>query len=293
VGKTSLRRSVARALGRPFARVSLGGVRDEAEVRGHRRTYVGAQPGASCRRCARRRGRPGAAARRGRQDGERLAGDPSAALLEVLDPEQQHAFSDHFLELEYDLSRVLFITTANALGQVPEPLRDRMEVVRVAGYLEPEKLAIAERHLWPRQLRRAGLAPDAAVWEPGALAAVVRGWTREAGVRELERRVGQVARKLARRALEAGDGPAAGGAGAKRRRRGAPAAVAGATVVRAEELPALLGSAPFEHDDAVLEDKVGVANGLAYTAAGGELLEVEVSVVPAGGACSSPARSAT
>jgi ATP-dependent Lon protease len=222
-------------------------------------------------------------------------GDPSAALLEVLDPEQQHAFSDHFLELEYDLSRVLFITTANALGQVPEPLRDRMEVVRIAGYLEPEKLAIAERHLWPRQLRRAGLAPDAAAWEPGALAAVVRGWTREAGVRELERRVGQVARKLARRALEAGDGPGTAGANGgatgaadvagKRRRRGAPAAVAApaATVVRTEELPALLGPAPFEHDDAVLEDKVGVANGLAYTAAGGELLEVEVSVVPGRG----------
>ena len=284
VGKTSLARSVARALGRPFARVSLGGVRDEAEVRGHRRTYVGAQPGRVLQ-AMRKAGVADPVLLLDEVDkmGSDWRGDPSAALLEVLDPEQQHAFSDHFLELDYDLSRVLFITTANALGQVPEPLRDRMEVVRVAGYLEPEKLAIAERHLWPRQLRRAGLAPDAAVWEPGALAAVVRGWTREAGVRELERRVGQVARKLARRALEAGDGPPAGGAGAKRRRRGAPAAVAGATVVRAEELPALLGSAPFEHDDAVLEDKVGVANGLAYTAAGGELLEVEVSVVPGRG----------
>jgi ATP-dependent Lon protease len=225
VGKTSLARSVARALGRPFARVSLGGVRDEAEVRGHRRTYVGAQPGRVLQ-AMRKAGVADPVLLLDEVDkmGSDWRGDPSAALLEVLDPEQQHAFSDHFLELEYDLSRVLFITTANALGQVPEPLRDRMEVVRVAGYLEPEKLAIAERHLWPRQLRRAGLAPDAAVWEPGALAAVVRGWTREAGVRELERRVGQVARKLARRALEAGDGPRpaaparSGGAAARRLR---------------------------------------------------------------------------
>jgi ATP-dependent Lon protease len=275
VGKTSLARSVARALGRPFARLSLGGVRDEAEIRGHRRTYVGAQPG-RVMQAIRKAGVADPVLLLDEVDkmGSDWRGDPSAALLEVLDPEQHHAFADHFLELEYDLSRVLFITTANALAQVPEPLRDRMEVVRVSGYLEPEKLAIAERHLVPKQLRRAGLDPATVQWEPGALSAVVRGWTREAGVRELERRVGQVARKLARQLVERGAGRGRG--------RRSTAAVP-PTLVRVDDLPALLGPAPFDYDDAVLEDKIGVANGLAYTAAGGELLEVEVSVVPGRG----------
>ena len=318
VGKTSLARSVARALGRPFVRLSLGGVRDEAEVRGHRRTYVGAQPG-RVMQAIRKAGVADPVLLLDEVDkmGSDWRGDPSAALLEVLDPEQHHAFVDHFLELEYDLSRVLFITTANALAGVPEPLRDRMEVVRVSGYLEPEKLAIAEWHLVPKQLRRAGIDPAGVAWEPGALAAVVRGWTREAGVRELERRVGQVARKLARRAVEgepvpaapgvvpsASEGPTGLGDGAgravsgpvagrvgpsvaalprddsRRRRRAAKPAP---TLVRTDDLPALLGPAPFDADDHTLDDKVGVANGLAYTAAGGELLEVEVSVVPGRG----------
>ncbi len=300
VGKTSLARSVARALGRPFARVSLGGVRDEAEVRGHRRTYVGAQPGRVLQ-AVRKAGVADPVVLLDEVDkmGSDWRGDPSAALLEVLDPEQQHAFTDHFLEVEYDLSRVLFITTANALAQIPEPLRDRMEVVRIAGYLEPEKLAIAERHLAPRQLRRAGLDPAGVRWAEGTFAAIARGWTREAGVRELERRIAQVARKLARRAL--GDGAADGAADASadgaaapeparpasRRRTKAAANAAPpptmVTTVAPADLPALLGPAPYDADESTLDDKVGVANGLAYTAAGGELLEVEVGVVPGRG----------
>ena len=288
VGKTSLARSVARALGRPFARVSLGGVRDEAEIRGHRRTYVGAMPGRVLQ-AIRKAGVADPVLLLDEIDkmGSDWRGDPSSALLEVLDPEQQHAFADHFLEVEYDLSRVLFITTANALGQIPEPLRDRMEVVRIAGYLDLEKLAIAERHLAPRQLRRAGLDPQSVRWDDGVFAAIARGWTREAGVRELERRIGQVARKLARQAL--GDpttGPArpdGGRTSDRRRARTKPAPVAPLTAITIADVPALLGPAPHDADETTLDDKVGVANGLAYTAAGGEILEVEVSVVPGRG----------
>ena len=286
VGKTSLARSVARALGRPFVRVSLGGVRDEAEIRGHRRTYVGAMPGRILQ-AIRKAGVSDPVMLLDEIDkmGSDWRGDPSAALLEVLDPEQQHAFADHFLEVEYDLSRVLFITTANGLAQIPEPLRDRMEIVRIAGYLEPEKLAIAERHLAPRQVARAGLDPARVRWEAGAFATIARGWTREAGVRELERRIGQVARKLARQALDAPSEPAAAvpvGEAAPRRKRARPVPLPVATVATAD-LPALLGPAPYDADETTLDDKVGVANGLAYTAAGGEILEVEVSVVPGRG----------
>ena len=279
VGKTSLARSVARALGRPFARVSLGGVRDEAEIRGHRRTYVGAMPGRILQ-AIRKAGVSDPVLLLDEIDkmGSDWRGDPSSALLEVLDPEQQHAFADHFLEVEYDLSRVLFITTANGLAQIPEPLRDRMEIVRIAGYLEPEKLAIAERHLAPRQVARAGLDAARVRWEPGVFAAIARGWTREAGVRELERRIGQVARKLARRALDEDNGQP----NVRRRARARPAALP-ATTVTIAELPALLGPAPYDADETTLDDKVGVANGLAYTAVGGEILEVEVSVVPGRG----------
>ena len=312
VGKTSLARSIARALGRPFTRVSLGGVRDEAEIRGHRRTYVGAMPGRVLQ-AVRKAGVADPVLLLDEVDkmGSDWRGDPSAALLEVLDPEQQHAFADHFLEVEYDLSRVLFVTTANALGQIPEPLRDRMEIVRIPGYLEPEKLAIAERHLAPRQLRRAGIDAARVRWEAGVFAAIARGWTREAGVRELERRIGQVARKLARRALEGvvpedgsavvpnpsttlgvNSGPAVGPVGPSvaalprddsRRRAQSRRIPAPLTTVAAADLPALLGPAPYDTDETTLDDKVGVANGLAYTSAGGEILEVEVGVVPGRG----------
>jgi ATP-dependent Lon protease len=263
VGKTSLGRSIARALGRRFVRVSLGGVRDEAEIRGHRRTYVGAMPGRIVQ--AMRRAEvvdPVLLLDEIDKTGSDWRGDPAAALLEVLDPEQHHAFSDHFLEVDYDLSRVLFVTTANSLAGIPEPLRDRMELIRIPGYLEPEKLAIARRFLVPRALRECGLDPDGVTWDDEALLAIVRGWTREAGVRDLERRVTRVARKLARGVAE-------------RNER--------SLHVRAEDLSELLGPPPHDADELTSDDKVGVANGLAYTPTGGEVLEVEVSVVPGRG----------
>ncbi|HEX2780627.1 MAG TPA: endopeptidase La [Gemmatimonadaceae bacterium] len=267
VGKTSLGRSIARALGRQFARMSLGGVRDEAEIRGHRRTYIGAMPGRVIQ-AMRRAGVVNPVLLLDEIDklGNDYRGDPSAALLEVLDPEQNRAFSDHFLEVDYDLSQVLFVTTANSLSGIPEPLRDRMEIIRLPGYLDQEKLAIAKRFLLPRQLERNGLDPRRVSVTDDALRAVMRGYTREAGVRELERRIARLARKLARQEAERAHHDAA-----------APLDVG------VEDLRALLGPAPFDDGDTSLDDKVGVACGLAYTTAGGETLEIEVTVLPGRG----------
>ncbi|MEJ7809059.1 MAG: endopeptidase La, partial [Gemmatimonadaceae bacterium] len=261
VGKTSLGRSVARALGRSFVRMSLGGVRDEAEIRGHRRTYIGSMPGRVLQ-AMRRAGVVNPVILLDEVDkmGQDWRGDPASALLEVLDPEQNCAFNDHYLELDYDLSQVLFVTTANSLAHIPEPLRDRMEIIRLPGYLDFEKFAIARQYLVPKQLRLHGLDPAEVTIEADVLPAVVRGYTREAGVRELERRLARVARKLARR------------------RTGDPRAPAHATV-RLADIEGLLGVAPFDDDDLMSEDKVGVACGLAYTQAGGELLDIEVSTV--------------
>jgi ATP-dependent Lon protease len=265
VGKTSLARSIARALGRRFVRLALGGVRDEAEIRGHRRTYVGALPGRILQ--AMRRAEvvnPVMLLDEVDKLGSDWRGDPSAALLEVLDPEQHGAFTDHYLEVEYDLSQVLFITTANALPGIPEALRDRLEIVRLPGYLEPEKLAIAERYLLPRQLEAHGLADGDVRVDRAVLTTMLRGWTREAGVRDLERRIARLVRKIARAVTERGD-------------TALPVAVPEA------DLAEWLGVAPFDLDSASTEDRVGVANGLAYTSVGGEVLEVEVSVVPGRG----------
>ncbi len=266
VGKTSLGRSIANALGRQFVRMALGGVRDEAEIRGHRRTYIGALPGRIVQ-AMRRAGTINPVILLDEVDklGSDHRGDPAAALLEVLDPEQHHAFNDHFLEVDYDLSQVLFITTANTLNSIPEALRDRMEIIRLPGYLEPEKLAIARRFLLPRQLSAHGVKPERVTLEPDVLAAVIRGYTREAGVRELDRRIARLARKLARG--DSANGP----------EENSP------ILVRREDLHALLGTAPHEQEDPALRDQVGVASGLAYTSIGGELLEIEVSVVPGRG----------
>ena len=263
VGKTSLGRSIARALGRKFVRMSLGGVRDEAEIRGHRRTYIGSMPGRVIQ--AMRRAEvvnPVMLLDEIDKMGHDHRGDPASALLEVLDPEQHHAFTDHYLEVDYDLSQVLFVTTANYLPQIPEPLRDRLEIIRLSGYLDQEKMAIARQFLIPRQLRAHGITPESVTWEPDVLQAVIHGYTREAGVRDLERRLARVARKLARRTVER--------------------AVAQESV-QTSDLKDLLGIAPFDPSDLVLEDRVGVANGLAYTSAGGEVLEIEVSTVPGRG----------
>jgi len=261
VGKTSLGRSIARALGRKFVRMALGGVRDEAEIRGHRRTYIGSMPGRIIQ--AMRRAEvvnPVILLDEVDKLGQDFRGDPAAALLEVLDPEQNTTFNDNYLEVDYDLSQVLFITTANSLAGIPEPLRDRMEILRIAGYLDHEKLAIARQYLLPRQIEANGLSKQEVALEPDVLTAIMRGYTREAGVRELERRIARVTRKLARKRAEvASDGQT--------------------QTVRVEDLKELLGTAPFDPDDTSLDDKVGVASGLAYTSAGGEVLEIEVSVV--------------
>ncbi|NUQ19881.1 MAG: endopeptidase La [Gemmatimonadaceae bacterium] len=266
VGKTSLGRSIARALGRSFARMSLGGVRDEAEIRGHRRTYIGAMPGRVLQ-AMRRAGVVNPVLLLDEIDklGHDYRGDPAAALLEVLDPEQNRAFSDHYLEVDYDLSQVLFVTTANSLAGIPEPLRDRMEIIRLPGYLDQEKLAIARRFLLPRQLERNGLDPRRVRIGDDVLQGILRGYTREAGVRELERRIARLARKLARQEAER-----------------APHDAAAPLEVNVADLHALLGAAPHD-DDTSLDDKVGVACGLAYTTAGGETLEIEVTVLPGRG----------
>ncbi|HEX2721729.1 MAG TPA: endopeptidase La, partial [Gemmatimonadaceae bacterium] len=261
VGKTSLGRSIARALGRKFIRMALGGVRDEAEIRGHRRTYIGSMPGRIIQ--AMRRAEvvnPVILLDEVDKLGQDYRGDPASALLEVLDPEQNTTFNDNYLEVDYNLSQVLFITTANSLSGIPEPLRDRMEIIRLPGYLDHEKLAIARQYLLPRQLVANGLDPAAVTMDPDVLSTIMRGYTREAGVREMERRLARLARKLARRQAEQIVGTAK-------------------QHVSASDLQELLGTPPFDPDDTSLEDKIGVASGLAYTSVGGEVLEIEVSVV--------------
>jgi len=269
VGKTSLGRSIARALGRKFVRMSLGGVRDEAEIRGHRRTYIGALPGRVIQ--AMRRAEvvnPVLLLDEIDKLGQDYRGDPSAALLEVLDPEQNVAFNDHYLEVDYDLSQVMFITTANSLAGIPDALRDRMEIIRLAGYVDQEKLAIARRHLLPRQLAAHGLDADDVRVSDEVLTAILNGYTREAGVRELDRQLARLARKLARRAAEAST---------KGNDTAAPHRV---TV---DELRELLGRAPYDTDRDESTDTVGVARGLAYTSAGGDTLDIEVSILPGRG----------
>jgi ATP-dependent Lon protease len=265
VGKTSLGRSIARALGRKFVRMSLGGVRDEAEIRGHRRTYVGAMPGRIIQAMRRAESvNPVILLDEIDKLGQDYRGDPAAALLEVLDPEQNRAFNDHYLEVDYDLSQVLFITTANYLPQIPLALRDRMEVITLSGYLDQEKHAIARQFLIPKQLRANGLDGSAVTWEPDVIGSIVRSYTREAGVRELERQIARVSRKLARRVAD----PAAGTTKAN-----------ADLTVRASDLTQLLGTAKYDPEALSLDAKVGVASGLAYTSMGGEVLEIEVSAI--------------
>jgi len=277
VGKTSLGRGIARALGRRFIRMSLGGVRDEAEIRGHRRTYVGSLPGRILQ--AMRRAEvvnPVILLDEIDKLGADYRGDPAAALLEVLDPEQNCAFSDHYLEVDYDLSRVLFVTTANALDAIPAPLRDRLEVIRIPGYLESEKLAIARRFLLPRQVAANGLQRRDLEIDDEGLLALIREYTREAGVRELERTIARICRRAA--TLKAGGAePVLAALRSPRARR-----TLGLRLTR-EVLGDLLGVAPFAEQAYERQSRVGIATGLAWTAAGGEVLTVEVGVLPGRG----------
>jgi ATP-dependent Lon protease len=268
VGKTSLGRSIARALGRKFVRISLGGVRDEAEIRGHRRTYVGALPGRILQ------GLKTAGTRNPvfmldelDKLGSDYRGDPSAALLEVLDPEQNHAFRDHYLGVPFDLSKVLFIATANLSDTIPAPLRDRMETLRLSGYSEEEKLVIAERFLLPKQIREAGLTEKDVVLGRAGVRKVISEYTREAGLRELERQIAQVARKVARRIVEDGGN---GGARNKSKRSSA---------ISMEDLGKFLGPPRYIPDERQRADEIGIANGLAWTQAGGEVLHVEAQLM--------------
>ncbi len=258
VGKTSLGKSIARALGREFVRMSLGGIRDEAEIRGHRRTYVGALPGRILQGL-KKAGTANPVFMLDEVDklGSDFRGDPSSALLEVLDPEQNHAFNDHYLELDYDLSKVLFIATANYLEMIPPPLRDRMEVIEITGYTQDEKLAIARQYLVPRQTERNGLKPEQFSITDEALNLIIDGYTRESGVRQLERTVGSVARGIAKKVavdeLET-------------------------ATVEAGHIEELLGARKFFSDVAERTEVPGVATGLAWTPVGGDILFIEASI---------------
>ncbi|MBP7147568.1 MAG: endopeptidase La [Acidobacteria bacterium] len=264
VGKTSLARSIARATGRKFVRVSLGGVRDEAEIRGHRRTYIGALPGRVIQ-MMRKAGTKNPVFLLDELDkmSTDFRGDPSAALLEVLDPEQNHAFQDHYLEVDYDLSEVFFIATANVLHTVPPALQDRLETIHLPGYTLAEKLAIGERFLVPKQVVANGFKPRQVRFPRASLQDVVERYTREAGVRQLEREISRACRKLARQLVDR--------------------EWSGHVEVDPEKLAALLGVPRFRVAGNRRENEVGVATGLAWTAVGGELIVPEVSVVPGRG----------
>ncbi|MGX5477230.1 endopeptidase La [Bacillus thuringiensis] len=263
VGKTSLARSIATSLNRNFVRVSLGGVRDESEIRGHRRTYVGAMPGRIIQGMKKAKTvNPVFLLDEIDKMSNDFRGDPSAALLEVLDPEQNHNFSDHYIEESYDLSKVMFVATANTLSSIPGPLLDRMEIISIAGYTELEKVHIAREHLLPKQLKEHGLRKGNLQVRDEALLEIIRYYTREAGVRTLERQIAKVCRKVAKIIVTA-----------ERKR----------IVVTEKKIVDLLGKHIFRYGQAEKTDQVGMATGLAYTAAGGDTLAIEVSVAPGKG----------
>lgn len=262
VGKTSLGQSIARALGRKFERLSLGGMHDEAELRGHRRTYIGAMAGRIIQGI-RRAGVNNPVLMLDEVDklGRDFRGDPAAALLEVLDPEQNKTFRDNYLDLPFDISKVFFVMTANTLDTIPQPLLDRMEVVRLAGYSEEEKLEIARRYQVPKQLKEAGLSTDVCVLSDEALRLVISRYTREAGVRQLERAIGRVMRKVALKVAEGTPGP---------------------VEIQKEELTDLLGPERFSPEQARKDVPAGVATGLAWTEAGGDVLYIEAALLKDG-----------
>ncbi|MGE6259587.1 endopeptidase La [Heyndrickxia sporothermodurans] len=263
VGKTSLAKSIAESLGRKFVRISLGGVRDESEIRGHRRTYVGAMPGRIIQGM-KKAGTVNPVFLLDEIDkmSNDFRGDPSSAMLEVLDPEQNHNFSDHYIEETYDLSKVMFITTANDLSSIPGPLRDRMEIISIPGYTELEKIHIAKDHLLQKEMKEHGLSKGQLQVRDEAFQKIVRYYTREAGVRSLEREIASICRKTAKMIVSA----------VKKR-----------IIVTERTLEEFLGKKRYRYGQAELEDQIGVATGLAYTTVGGDTLQIEVSLAPGKG----------
>jgi ATP-dependent Lon protease len=258
-GKTSLGRSIAEALGRKFVRVSLGGVRDEAEIRGHRRTYIGALPGRVIQTMKKAgSGNPLFMLDEIDKLGSDFRGDPSSALLEVLDPEQNNSFSDHYLEIAFDLSKVMFVTTANTLATIPDALLDRLEVIEFPGYIEEEKMAISDRYLIPRQMDENGMTESGLRLADTALQRIIREYTYEAGVRNLEREIGRVIRKAARLKAEKKEFP---------------------TIITPNVVEKFLGPPQFLRTEAERRDEVGVATSLAWTENGGEIMNIEVAVL--------------
>jgi ATP-dependent Lon protease len=265
VGKTSLAKSIARAMGREFVRLSLGGVRDEAEIRGHRRTYVGALPGKIIQSLKRVKfNNPVFCLDEVDKMSTDFRGDPSAALLEVLDPEQNNAYSDHYLDMDYDLSKIFFITTANALHTIPLPLQDRMEIIRIPGYLETEKTQIGRRFLLSKNITQHGLKEENLSLSDNAMLEIIRRYTREAGVRNLEREIASVCRKVARKLVEGKDPDKA-------------------FAVTVQNLQSYLGIPKHRHGEMEPVPRVGLCTGMAYTEMGGEILMVEVAIMPGSG----------
>ena len=265
VGKTSLAKSVALATGRDYLRLSLGGVRDEAEIRGHRRTYIGALPGKIIQSLKRvKYNNPLLCLDEVDKMTSDYRGDPAAALLEVLDPEQNNAFMDHYLDLDYDLSKVFFITTANSLEDIPAPLLDRMEIIELHSYLETEKYHIAKNFLIPRQIKENGLKDSNIKFTDNAIISIIRDYTGEAGVRNLERRIAKICRKVAVKLLESKH-------------------LDKRIIITCQTLPTYLGQQIYRHDKPETTSTVGVCNGLAWTSSGGELLLVETSIMPGTG----------
>ena len=260
VGKTSLGQSIARSLGREFARMSLGGIHDESEIRGHRRTYIGALPGRIIQ-TLRRAGANDPVMMLDEVDkvGSDWRGDPSSALLEVLDPEQNYNFRDNYLDLPFDLSRVMFIATANSLEPIPPALRDRMEILELSGYTEEQKVHIARRYLLSKQIKANGLKEDEISIDDAAIRRIVNEYTREAGVRNLEREIATVCRKIAMRIAEGQGGP---------------------FQITSDQMPELLGRPRFMEEVAERIDRPGVVTGLAWTPVGGDILFIEAAMTP-------------